>query len=63
MKSVGIMAQYKHQLPNYESIQVTEWAESDVAPDETAEDAEQRVWDFVSGKLVQRVNEAKEALG
>ena len=62
MKTVGEMAQYKHQLKNYESIQVTVWAEDDVAPNESAEEAEQRVWDFVSGHLVERVQEAKDAL-
>lgn len=57
MKKVSAHLGFTKNMGNFESLKIDIGFEDDVRPDESVEDAQERVYDVVEGELLKRLEE------
>jgi len=60
--SVKVDLQFVRNLGNYESIRISIGVEDSVRQNETVDQATERVYAFVEGKLIEKANEIEAEL-
>ena len=58
---VGVSLSVTRNLGNYNSIKPEAWYEDDIRPDETPDEAFDRIWAVVEDEIGEKVQEALEA--